>query len=103
MELIIDPKKLYPIKDGDFYKNSMLNSKKHERIVRHFVNTLREHFNRLVNPTVVRDFREGISVKFKFGELLKESIPKLEKFLHKVEGMNVWKVFDKAMEEAVKK
>ena len=63
MELIINPKKLYPIKDDGFYKNSMLNSK-NEKIARHLVNFLRGHFHRCVNPVVVKDFGAGISVKF---------------------------------------
>ena len=49
---------LYSIKDGGFYKNSLLSSKKHERIARHVVNSMRGHFNRSVNPTVVRDLEQ---------------------------------------------
>ena len=95
MELNIDPKNLYPIKDGGFCK-TMSNYKKHEKIARHVVNFLRGHFE-----ICVKDFGAGICVIFKFGEMSEESKPELEKYLKEVEAMNVWKVFDKPMDEAV--
>ena len=100
MELNIDPKNLYPIKDGGFGK-TLSNYKKHEKIARHVVQFLTGHFERCMNPTVVKDFGAGICLKFKFGEMSEESKPELEKYLKEVEAMNVWKVFDKAMDEAV--
>ena len=65
MELDINPKNLYPIKDGGFCK-TLSNNKKHEKIARHVVKFMRGHFERCVNPTVVKDFGAGICVKFKF-------------------------------------
>ena len=100
MELNINQKNLYPIKDGGFCK-TLSNNKKHEKIARHVVKFMRGHFERCVNPTVVKDFGSGICVKFKFGKMSEESKPELEKYLKEVESMNVWKVFDKAMYEAV--
>ena len=101
MEPKIDARKLYQIKNSKFYKSCRLSWKQQKKIAKHVVSYLRGHFHNWVNPIVVRDFGAGISLKFKFGGLSKESVSNFEKYFEEVEAMNVWKVFDKAIGEAV--
>ena len=101
MDLIIDAKKLYPIKDNGFYKDSRLNSRQQMK-TRLVVGYMRGHFNKWVNPIVVKDFTGGTSVKFKFGEMSKDASQGFEKYIKEVEYMNVWKLFENAMDEVEK-
>ena len=100
MELIIDARKLYPLKDTMFYKKCGLSLQQEKKVGSLIVSGLRGHFFNYVNPITARDFQAGVSVKFKFGELTKESVASFEKYVKEVEDMNVWRCFDKALRGA---
>ena len=102
MELTIEARGLYPLKDTSFYKNCGLSLRQEGQVKRQIVGYMRGHFYIWVNPIVSRDFGAGISVKFKFGQLLEESVQQFEKYFKEVEAMNVWEVFDKAVGNTVK-
>jgi hypothetical protein len=98
MELNIMAKSLHQLKDTKFYKNCGLNIKQEGLVKRHIVGYMRGHFYIWVNPIVSREFGEGICVKFKLGQLSKESVQQFEKYFKEVEAMNVWEVLNKAIE-----
>ena len=91
-------KSLHQLKDTKFYKNCGLNMKQEGLVKRHIVGYMRGHFYIWVNPIVSREFGEGICVKFKLGQLSKESVQQFEKYFKEVEAMNVWEVLNKAIE-----
>ena len=66
MELIIDARKLYPLKDTMFYKKCGLSLQQEKKVGSLIVSGLRGHFFNYVNPITARDFQAGVGVKFKF-------------------------------------
>ena len=99
MDLNIAARSLHQLRDTMFYKNCGLNMKQEGLVKRHIVGYMRGHFYIWVNPIVSREFKEGICVKFKFGQLSKESVQQFEKYFKEVEAMNVWEVLNKAIEK----
>ena len=91
MELNIAARSLYQLKDTKFYKKCGLNMKQEGLVKRHIVSYMRGHFYIWVNPIVSREFGEGICVKFKSGQLSRESDEKFEKYYEEVQvqAMNV--------------
>ena len=57
MELIIDARKLYPLKDTMFYKKCGLSLQQEKKVGSLIVSGLRGHFFNYVNPITARDFQ----------------------------------------------